>query len=768
MSFSVFSQPFFMAKNDGEKLYATTYYVSPSGNDATGNGSQASPWKTLSKATSSVNTVGDIIHLTSGTFTETQQSSLRTGVSLEGEGKDVTIVKSAISGQWSGLLQLSSPQNTNGNQSISGITFDGQYVSESNFKTWVAIWVTGRSNVTITNCKIVNFYGSAAIFDGFDATSPSKDPGVTATGNVFSSNTVNNCSGVVENNYGNGSVMIGGQTGMVIQNNNIACTSRVNFKNGWPIKYYDNGYLKGCKILNNTLIKSPYVAGYWGEGGDWDFAIELFNIQGLEIGGNTIQGAIDLNYNYKGAYTYSVWIHDNLLNHATPNYSHPESGIIFEFATQSAIVEKNVINNAFVGISYNMRYPGNTGGYSYPCPTGGCSEVSDNIIRNNLFTNLYQAPYGASGAIILQMENNTQNPYVKNMKIYNNTFVAKSSQAAPLGIDFTSQSQGNVTSVSIQNNIFQGFSMGSVAANTAQTQNNILITNNDYYNTSAPYWTGGGVSINSNISANPLFVSATDFHLQPGSPCIGKGINLGSGIDIGCYQSGTTPPPNNPPVATAGQPQTITLPVNSVTLTGAGTDSDGTIVSYSWIKNSGPSATITSPSSANTTVTGLVQGVYVFKLTVTDNQGAMASDFVQITGSAWPCSPGRPPTARPRMRSPHLTRALPAPLTRSRAGVSASDDPGGAHARDPGGWAAPPCHPFGQARAPHRAGSPGGRGQPSPAAIPPQLRRGAPVQDVWVDPRGLPCVVGPLQHHRHVPRLLCLRQGGRLPAQAGP
>jgi len=502
---------------------AMAYYISPAGNDATGNGTQANPWKTLYKATSTVATAGDEILVLPGNYTETQTSSLRPGVSIRGEGASTTIIKSAITGQWSNLLQLSSPQNTNGNQSISGIAFDGQYVSESNYKTWVGVWVTGRSNVTITDCKFTGFYGSAAIFDGFDATSPSKDPGVSATGNKFLNNTVSNCSGVVDQQYGNGSVMIGGQTGMVIQNNNIACTSRVNFKNGWPIKYYDNGYLKGCKILNNTLTKSPYQATYWGQGGDWDFAIELFNIQGLEIGGNTIQGAIDLNYNYKGSYPYSVWIHDNTLNHATSNYTHPESGIIFEFATQAAIVENNVINNAFVGISYNARFPGNTGGYTYPCPAGGCSEISDNIIRNNLFTNLYQAPYGASGAIILQLENDTRNPYVKNMQIHNNTFVAKSTQAAPLGIDFTSQALGNVTGVSIRNNIFQGFSMGSVAANTAQTQNNIVISHNNAYNTQAPYWTGSGVTINNNLAVNPLFVSATDFHLQPGSQPIGQG-----------------------------------------------------------------------------------------------------------------------------------------------------------------------------------------------------------------------------------------------------
>src|SRR6185312_4727022 len=90
-------------------------------------------------------------------------------------------------------------------------------------------------------------------------------------------------------------------------------------------------------------------------------------------------------------------------------------------------------------------------------------------------------------------------------------------------------------------------------------------------------------------------------------------------------------PTNVPPTANAGTDQTITLPTSQVTLTGSGTDSDGSIGSYSWSKVSGGTATITSASSATTTVTGLAAGVYVFRLTVTDNSGATGTDDVQVT-----------------------------------------------------------------------------------------------------------------------------------------
>jgi poly(3-hydroxybutyrate) depolymerase len=111
---------------------------------------------------------------------------------------------------------------------------------------------------------------------------------------------------------------------------------------------------------------------------------------------------------------------------------------------------------------------------------------------------------------------------------------------------------------------------------------------------------------------------------------------------------GTTPvvPANVLPVANAGAAQAITLPVSSVTLNGTGsTDADGTIASYAWTKVSGPSAgVITSPSSATTTVTGLIAGTYVYQLTVTDNSGGTSSANVTISVNA-AAIVNTPPTA---------------------------------------------------------------------------------------------------------------------------
>jgi ribosomal protein L14 len=107
------------------------------------------------------------------------------------------------------------------------------------------------------------------------------------------------------------------------------------------------------------------------------------------------------------------------------------------------------------------------------------------------------------------------------------------------------------------------------------------------------------------------------------------------------------PPPNQPPVANAGSNQSITLPTNSVILSGSGTDVDGSIVSYSWLMISGPAQfTIVNPVNAQTAVNNLIEGFYQFQLQVTDNSGATARDTVFVTvNPVGPPPPNQPPVA---------------------------------------------------------------------------------------------------------------------------
>ncbi|MBX2963560.1 MAG: tandem-95 repeat protein [Cyclobacteriaceae bacterium] len=111
---------------------------------------------------------------------------------------------------------------------------------------------------------------------------------------------------------------------------------------------------------------------------------------------------------------------------------------------------------------------------------------------------------------------------------------------------------------------------------------------------------------------------------------------------------------NQPPVANAGPDITITLPTSSVTINGIGSDPDGSITTYAWVKNSGPSATISGQNTATLNLTNLVEGVYVFTLTVTDNLGATGTDQVTITVNA--AAVNQPPVAN---AGPDITVNLP-------------------------------------------------------------------------------------------------------------
>jgi gliding motility-associated-like protein len=87
---------------------------------------------------------------------------------------------------------------------------------------------------------------------------------------------------------------------------------------------------------------------------------------------------------------------------------------------------------------------------------------------------------------------------------------------------------------------------------------------------------------------------------------------------------------NQPPIANAGPNISVSLPTNTVVLNGSGSDANGSIVSYNWQKISGPSVTLANSDNATLTATSLVEGTYIFRLTVADNNNATGTDEVRV------------------------------------------------------------------------------------------------------------------------------------------
>lgn len=142
------------------------------------------------------------------------------------------------------------------------------------------------------------------------------------------------------------------------------------------------------------------------------------------------------------------------------------------------------------------------------------------------------------------------------------------------------------------------------------------------------------------------------------------------------------PPVNQPPIAKAGIDQTITLPQNELLLDGSlSIDPDGQIKSYKWTKVSGPGVLMEDDTTSILSLKSLVEGIYVFRLTITDTNDASNSDEVTVTVK--PAIIVNPPTSAtyPFTLTPNKT------LTKLRHFAGFENWNGQNYASFPGGWA---------------------------------------------------------------------------------
>ena len=90
---------------------------------------------------------------------------------------------------------------------------------------------------------------------------------------------------------------------------------------------------------------------------------------------------------------------------------------------------------------------------------------------------------------------------------------------------------------------------------------------------------------------------------------------------------------NQPPTVAAVPDQTVDM-ASVVMLMGSGSDSDGDIASYQWTQTAGPPVSLSLTDQALTSFTAPIVDAAVtltFQLTVTDDDGAMASGEVSVT-----------------------------------------------------------------------------------------------------------------------------------------
>ncbi len=135
---------------------------------------------------------------------------------------------------------------------------------------------------------------------------------------------------------------------------------------------------------------------------------------------------------------------------------------------------------------------------------------------------------------------------------------------------------------------------------------------------------------------NTSLPTSTQYSLNPGAQTTTANVfgnNIGH-LDINgsmVYSSNCGAVANQPPIVNAGNDATIVLPTNSYQLQGSASDPDGSITTTIWTKFSGSTYTIDDATKLKPTISNLLQGVYVFTLTATDNLGSSTSKNVTIT-----------------------------------------------------------------------------------------------------------------------------------------
>jgi len=380
--------------------------------------------------------------------------------------------------------------------------------------------------------------------------------------------------------------------------------------------------------LNNVSIHDNYIHHTGGEGiylGDsFYMGTTVFcgatqychEVRGVRIYNNKFESTGRESIQV-GAGVSDIQIYNNsIYNYGTKNNAEQNGGVQLGLGTTAKF--------------YNNLIKNGTG------PALAIQGIGNEYIYNNVFVNP-----GAGGAITINTRPTplstdiVNKNYAGGVYLINNTFV---NAATGVAQEYINSAPSNV----MYNNLV-------VASATTWDKTYFYTDWKKSNNVVVP------------ILANAKFANAAadDYRLLAGSPAINAGRDVsawgvvkdaldllrlvGVAVDAGAYElAGASTPTPVAPVANAGADKSITLPTNTTSLAGTGTDADGTIASYSWTKISGGSATLTNANTSTLSLSGLAAGSYAFRLTVTDNANYTGYDDVTVTVLSAPSAPVAP------------------------------------------------------------------------------------------------------------------------------
>ena len=491
-------------------------------------------------------------------------------------------------------------KNVYGSITLKNIDFEGANTD--------AVYNSGGANFTVTNCN-VNYSGKCAI----------KSNSATAT-------TINNCT--TNLSLGSGiriSVPFAGLKYVVCNSNNVDSTAWIagmeasdGFDGGSGLTV-NGGDSVIC--MYNTVTNSGYNGIEWKgsqahikynyankyctvrNDGSGIYTVENGN-NSLIIPRNTREVISNICTNGVGNYLGSPDTYNTSCN-----------GMYFDLGTRNVLIDGNTCaynpSGAFHGNNNdsltfrNNTFFQNNSTYSFQRFSGALPMRS--IFMNNNILDGYRFVYRNLSLDVPSLT--TKNADILAMGIFTNNYYSLRSGIDSSLYAVTTYASGS-NYVETANNF--AYLTGTVGIETSATV---------FANTGTLYTNPTSTLIIVNFSGlNKKDVYNTNYSNYAVIPAWSSKILIPNGTS------------NIPPVANAGIDQSITLPINSVTLTGTGTDADGTIASYSWFKLSGNTGdVISSPSSASTAVSFTTAGTYQYVLTVTDNLGLTGKDTVQVT-----------------------------------------------------------------------------------------------------------------------------------------
>jgi hypothetical protein len=586
---------------------ASTYYVNTAGNDASGDGSSAKPWRTLSYAVSKV-TAGQahVIQLSAGIFVENGQIEIPLGVNIIGAGKDITILKAASGFYYHPadpgyatnkfLLSLNASTLSNGNQSLKNFTIEGDTKQLHG-----GIYVHYRSNVTIENVAVqnTNFTG-IWLWD--------------VTNSILKSVYLTNCSWG-STSYSSGALNVGSLQSVEVND------LHVDENTGYGIKAIGpsgNNIISSLKIHDSRVSVAP--VGLWNNGSAPNIAIELWSVllTGCEIYNTYVDNTISLVNSNSPAATgiQSIRVHHNTLDMDTRSGG---TGYAVELSIHDAEIDHNYFLKGTQGIA------------------NWDNAVKNWDIHHNVFYAL-QATY--PGEMV-----RSQWSGLHNVKFYNNTVEFTGTQT----MNVIGAYGGASEDLDVRNNLFINnntvynyYPNSLIHLENGATLSNLLVRNNSFDRLPIGTITG---TYSGNLTSDPKIKKSgirpdPYYNLLAESPLIDAGIQIGTIIlplvgslpDIGAYEyAGTNLAPTTNITSPANN--AIFVAPTTITLNATATDADGTITKvefYNGTTKLGEDAT--SPYSYSWT--NVAVGNYSIIAKATDNQSAVSSSTVSIVVNA--------------------------------------------------------------------------------------------------------------------------------------